>query len=75
MLACDRLLLGKIYAIGDNPRSDVRGANNAGDQWTSILVRTGCFQGENNDPDDPADIVVQDVREAMESILDVENLT
>ena len=39
--------IGNIYMIGDNPKSDIRGANNAG--WKSILVRTGVFKGETND--------------------------
>ena len=30
-----------IFAVGDNPAADVRGANAAGAPWTSILVRTG----------------------------------
>ena len=30
-----------IFAVGDNPRADVRGANAALHPWTSILVRTG----------------------------------
>lgn len=32
----------KIYMVGDNPLSDIWGANTAG--WESILVRTGVFQ-------------------------------
>ncbi|KAM3140632.1 hypothetical protein pb186bvf_007230 [Paramecium bursaria] len=47
--------VGNIYMIGDNPKSDIRGANNIG--WISILVRTGVFQGVN-DPVDPAKHVV-----------------
>jgi HAD superfamily hydrolase (TIGR01456 family) len=43
-----------VYAIGDNPTSDIRGANAAGNQWRSILVRTGVFDSEKeNDPLDP----------------------
>jgi ribonucleotide monophosphatase NagD (HAD superfamily) len=33
--------------IGDNPKSDIAGANKKG--WTSILVRTGVFKGADND--------------------------
>lgn len=44
--------------IGDNPKSDIRGANNIG--WISILVRTGIFKGEN-DIVDPATYVVDDM--------------
>ena len=42
-----------------------------GRPWTSILVRTGVFRrpaGEN-DPDHPADFVVQDVLQAVEAAL------
>mgnify|MGYP001810488378 CR=1 FL=1 len=44
-----------IKRIGDNPKSDIRGANNIG--WISILVRSGVFKGVN-DPIDPAQYVV-----------------
>lgn len=57
------------YGIGDNPKSDIRGANNAGDHWKSILVRTGVFRGKDNDAEDPADIVLNDVLEAARYIL------
>ncbi len=30
-----------IFAVGDNPAADVRGANLAGPPWVSVLVRTG----------------------------------
>lgn len=37
---------------------DIRGANNAGDHWSSVLVRTGVFTGpQDNDMNDPADLV------------------
>jgi len=32
------------YMIGDNPKSDIAGANAKG--WTSILVKTGIFNGK-----------------------------
>jgi HAD superfamily hydrolase (TIGR01450 family) len=46
LLANEANLLGKApishyYGVGDNPKSDIRGANAAGDNWTSVLVRTG----------------------------------
>lgn len=58
----------RIYAIGDNPAADIAGANAAGDHWTSVLVRTGIFAGGANDPLDPADIVVDDVGQAIAAI-------
>jgi HAD superfamily hydrolase (TIGR01456 family) len=60
--------LSKFFMIGDNPTSDIRGSRNAGPNWTSILVRTGVFKGEN-DAADPADIVVESIREAVDYIV------
>lgn len=41
--------LQKVYMIGDNPESDIRGANSyrsdIGSSWHSILVRTGVYTG------------------------------
>ncbi|PVU91348.1 hypothetical protein BB559_004175 [Furculomyces boomerangus] len=37
----------KIYAIGDNPNSDIAGANRHG--WSSVLVRTGVFNGRKGE--------------------------
>lgn len=60
----------KFYGVGDNPRSDIRGANMAGDHWTSILVKTGVFKGDlGNDKEDPADDVVDDVLDAVVAII------
>ena len=50
----------EVYAIGDNPLSDIKGANDMG--WFSILVRTGCFQSvEDNDRTNPAKLVCPSV--------------
>jgi HAD superfamily hydrolase (TIGR01450 family) len=59
----------RIFMIGDNPRSDIRGANAAGAPWHSVLVRTGVFRGGDNDPDDPAKSVLPSVREAVDLAL------
>jgi hypothetical protein len=58
-----------IYAVGDNPAADVRGANSAGQPWVSVLVRTGVFQGPpaSNSLSDPAHIVVEDVLGAVQA--------
>jgi HAD superfamily hydrolase (TIGR01456 family) len=60
-----------FFGIGDNPLSDIRGANNAGTKWKSILVRTGIFCDDlkENDDQDPADIVCQDLEAAVKSVL------
>jgi len=63
----------KIYAVGDNPYSDIRGANEAGERWHSILVKTGNFQGETNHPVYPAKTVCYDVLEATKWIINNEN--
>ena len=69
--------------IGDNPKADIRGARQRGGTWRSILVRTGVYNSPNhinnsntsinssdNDPDDPADVVCNDVNEAVNYIID-----
>lgn len=65
--------LKRIYAIGDNPASDIEGANAAHGHccdWVSILVRTGVFQ---NDPGHhPANHVVDDVKAALHLIAELE---
>ena len=60
-----------IYAIGDNPRSDIAGANAAGPPWTSILVRTGNFNdpAAENSSLHPAHHVFPSVVEAVDFIL------
>ena len=40
------------YMIGDNPASDIVGGNTYG--WNTCLVRTGVFQGGENDEENPA---------------------
>ena len=59
-----------IYMIGDNPNSDIKGANSYGGKWKSVLVRTGVFDLKelNNDPKYPADIVADNVGHAIEQI-------
>lgn len=41
-----------IYMVGDNPQSDICGGNMYG--WNTCLVRTGVFQGGDNDEENPA---------------------
>ncbi|PPR89017.1 hypothetical protein GOBAR_AA31670 [Gossypium barbadense] len=45
-----------LYMIGDNPSVDVKGAQQAGHPWFSILTRTGIFQGKDNHAEFPADL-------------------
>ena len=67
--------LKHVYAVGDNPKSDVRGANAAGNIWRSILVCTGVYKGgvDSNDPQDPAHYVVEGVGEAVDKVFEIEN--
>eukprot|EP00877_Chromochloris_zofingiensis_P014983 jgi/Chrzof1/9739/Cz04g14030.t1 len=65
-----RQLFSGIYAVGDNPAADVRGAVQAGPPWVSVLVRTGVFHSPGpNDELDPAHIVVEDVAAAVLAVL------
>lgn len=45
-----------IYMVGDNPASDIIGGNMYG--WNTCLVRTGVFQGGENDEANPANFGV-----------------
>lgn len=45
-----------VYMIGDNPASDIIGGNMYG--WNTCLVRTGVFQGGDNDENNPANFGV-----------------
>ncbi|KAL3719034.1 hypothetical protein ACJRO7_004044 [Eucalyptus globulus] len=58
-----------LYMVGDNPSVDIKGAQQAGHPWFSILTRTGVFKGEDNDTSFPADLVVDTVEEAVDYIL------
>lgn len=54
----------KVFMIGDNPDSDIAGANAAG--WYSILVETGVYDPSNGNP--PAyrpTAIVRDVEDAV----------
>ncbi|KJE96243.1 HAD-superfamily subfamily IIA hydrolase [Capsaspora owczarzaki ATCC 30864] len=62
--------IARVYAVGDNPLSDIKGANTAG--WHSILVRTGCFTGPGNHDEHPATHVCHGVKEALDWILSQE---
>ncbi|KAH7462535.1 hypothetical protein KRP22_004956 [Phytophthora ramorum] len=59
--------LKHMYGIGDNPLSDIQGANNAGEEWTSVLVRTGIYDG-SKEPEHKPDVIVDGVYEAIKHI-------
>ncbi|KAF8072704.1 Retrovirus-related Pol polyprotein from transposon TNT 1-94 [Scenedesmus sp. PABB004] len=60
-------LFRAIFAVGDNPAADTRGANQAGAPWVSVLVRTGVHEGPGNCDHNPAHVLVQDVLAAVEA--------
>ncbi|KAI0105650.1 HAD-like domain-containing protein [Nemania sp. FL0031] len=63
--------LARVYMVGDNPESDIRGANDYvsphGTEWASILVRTGVWSKERDgEPKHKPDVIVDDVKSAVE---------
>jgi len=64
--------ISNFYMIGDNPTTDIKGANRAG--WTSILVKSGIFKGDENDVQNPANFVVNDLKEAIQLIFKLEGI-
>jgi len=62
----DERLPRNVYMIGDNPASDIIGGNMYG--WNTCLVRTGVYQGEGNDENNPASFgVFENVLEAVKA--------
>ncbi|KAI0886144.1 putative HAD superfamily hydrolase [Annulohypoxylon maeteangense] len=66
--------LKRVYMVGDNPASDIRGANEyvspLGTKWSSILVRTGVWNPDRGgSPAYWPDVIAKDVKEAVETVL------
>jgi HAD superfamily hydrolase (TIGR01456 family) len=66
--------LRRVYMVGDNPESDIRGANNYesphGIDWVSLLVRTGVYQDRpGHKPAYEPRAIVDDVRAAVQYAL------
>ncbi|KAG0639657.1 HAD-like domain-containing protein [Tuber brumale] len=60
-------ILERVYMIGDNPESDIRGANRSrpdGTVWWSILVRSGVWREPHNTKSPMA--IVDDVLAAVD---------
>ena len=77
----DGIEISNYYMIGDNPLSDIEGANRRGEEnfkktgvnnWRSILVKTGVWQ-EGADTNN-ATYVVEDMKAAYDLILNEEGL-
>ncbi|KAI0856406.1 HAD-superfamily subfamily IIA hydrolase [Xylaria cubensis] len=69
--------LNRVYMVGDNPESDIRGANEyvspQGTEWDSILVRTGVWSKERDgEPKHRPGVIVDDVKSAVEWALERE---
>ena len=56
-----------VWMIGDNPASDIAGANNYG--WSSALVRTGVFRDVEGPPAHKPTLVADNVEKAITEIL------
>lgn len=60
--------LKRVFMIGDNPESDIRGANDfqspLDTEWTSVLVKTGVYR-EGSVPAYQPKVIVDDVLEAV----------
>lgn len=67
------LFLFFIFLTTKRAKKDIQGANNAGARWFSILVRSGCFVGDNH-PIYPAKHVCDNVLDAIHFILEREGL-
>ncbi|KAH6655715.1 HAD-like domain-containing protein [Truncatella angustata] len=61
-----------VYMIGDNPESDVRGANTfksrIGAEWKSILVESGVYEPGTKPTYEPT-FIAKDVRDAVTQVL------
>ncbi|KAK5991275.1 Mitochondrial hydrolase [Cladobotryum mycophilum] len=63
--------LRRVYMIGDNPESDIRGANEFkpedGTEWVSILVKTGVWKqtAAEREPRYKPAVIVDDVVDAI----------
>ncbi|EDN08829.1 aspartyl-tRNA synthetase [Histoplasma mississippiense (nom. inval.)] len=58
----------EVYMIGDNPESDIQGANSykspVGTKWSSILLKSGVYSGGT--PTWPPKVIVEGVKQAVE---------
>ncbi|EPQ27891.1 uncharacterized protein PFL1_04635 [Pseudozyma flocculosa PF-1] len=59
-----------VWMVGDNPESDIAGANNYG--WSSALVRTGVYKDAHGTPRHEPTVIVDDVEQAVKKALELE---
>ena len=69
VLGAEAKSLRRVYMIGDNPESDIRGAETfespRGVEWKSLLVKTGVYK-EGKDPSWAPREIVSDVNAAVQ---------
>lgn len=62
--------LKTVYMVGDNPESDIRGANDfkspSGSEWVSVLVKTGVWRADRGPPAHTPRTIVDDVKAAVD---------
>lgn len=67
--------LKRVFMVGDNPESDIRGANefqsSHGTDWTSVLVKTGVYRSGTVPAHKPR-VIVGDVYDAVKWALEQE---
>ncbi|KAF8583910.1 HAD-superfamily hydrolase [Ramaria rubella] len=64
--------LPPVYMVGDNPASDIAGANSA--SWSSILVHTGVYNSKHGPPEYAPTHEARDVEEAVRWALEREGV-
>ncbi|RPA82308.1 HAD-superfamily hydrolase [Ascobolus immersus RN42] len=68
--------LKRVYMVGDNPASDIAGANGykseEGTEWVGCLVKSGVYKG--GEPEHVPRVVVEDVLEAVRWALEREGV-
>jgi ribonucleotide monophosphatase NagD (HAD superfamily) len=67
----DMTELKRVYMIGDNPESDIAGANSfrspTGTEWISLLTRTGVYKDRPGQrPTHEPRAIVDDVKAAVQ---------
>lgn len=62
--------LQRVYMVGDNRESDIKGANDfkspIGTEWISVLVKTGVWREERGSPVHTPKVIADDVGSAVE---------
>lgn len=70
--------LSRVFMVGDNPASDIQGANEFNSPteatWTSILVKTGVYE-EGTEPEFKPKVIVDNVLDAVKWAIEQEGWT